>query len=78
MMTFSKSQWKSITYLILLIHDDVFEEPVEGRLDVGLFVLLFAHGQNSGVVEKQFAPFAGESLAPRIGSRKVVARRTAD
>jgi hypothetical protein len=43
-------------YLVFRIHDDVFEEPIEGRLDPRLLVLLLADGQNPGIVEEELAP----------------------
>ena len=68
----------STTYFILLVHDDIFEEPIEGRFDVSLLVHLLAHGENPSVIEEQLPPFPGESFAARIRPRKVIAGRTAN
>ena len=62
-------------YPILDVHNDVFEEPIEGGNNAGFFVFFFANVEDSGVIEEEFPPFAREAFASRVGSREIVARR---
>ena len=62
-------------YPVLDVHNDVFEEPVEGGNDAGFLVFFLANFEDSGVIEEEFPPFVREAFASRVGSREIVARR---
>ena len=56
----------------------IFKKPIKGSGRLHVFLVLGpANVENSGVVEKQFSPFPGESFAMRIDAGEIVARRSA-